>query len=64
MNDSEPFLESAAELLGPRGLATDPDLVTPWLTDWRGRYTGRALALASPASTAEVAGLVKLIKPS
>ena len=29
----------------------DPDLVAPWLTDWRGRYTGRALALAAPAST-------------
>jgi len=31
-----------------------------WLTDWRGRYTGRALALASPATTAEVAALVRL----
>jgi FAD/FMN-containing dehydrogenase len=31
-----------------------------WLTDWRGRYTGRALALASPASTPEVAALVRL----
>ena len=31
-----------------------------WLTDWRGRFTGRALAMASPASTAEVSSLVKL----
>jgi FAD/FMN-containing dehydrogenase len=31
-----------------------------WLTDWRGRYHGQALALASPASTAEVAALVRL----
>jgi FAD/FMN-containing dehydrogenase len=31
-----------------------------WLTDWRGRYTGRALALASPASTSEVSALVRL----
>jgi FAD/FMN-containing dehydrogenase len=31
-----------------------------WLTDWRGRYTGRALALASPATTQEVAALVTL----
>ncbi|MEO5586355.1 MAG: FAD-binding oxidoreductase, partial [Novosphingobium sp.] len=31
-----------------------------WLTDWRGRYTGRALAMASPASTAELAELVRL----
>lgn len=54
------FLPAAAALLGPRGLATDPDLLAPWLTDWRGRFSGRALALASPASTAEVAALVRL----
>ena len=60
MSTSETFLARAAELLGERGLTQDPDLMDPWLTDWRGRYTGRALALASPASTAEVAALVKL----
>lgn len=61
MTTTQPaFLDAAAALLGPRGLTRDPDLVTPWLTDWRGRFTGRALALASPASTAEVAALVKL----
>ena len=54
------FLDEAARLLGPRGLTTDPERMDAWLTDWRGRYTGRALALASPASTAEVAALVKL----
>ena len=32
-------------------LTRDPELIEPWLTDWRGRYTGRALALASPSST-------------
>jgi FAD/FMN-containing dehydrogenase len=54
------FLDEAARLLGPRGLTTDPERMDAWLTDWRGRYTGRALALASPGSTAEVAALVKL----
>jgi FAD/FMN-containing dehydrogenase len=54
------FLEAAETLLGPRGLTRDPELVGPWLTDWRGRFTGKALGLASPASTAEVAALVKL----
>src|SRR5690606_9663947 len=47
-------------LLGERGLTRDPDLLLPWLTDWRGRYTGRAMAMASPASTAEVSALMKL----
>ncbi|MDP5102882.1 MAG: FAD-binding oxidoreductase [Erythrobacter sp.] len=54
------FLDEAAQLLGPRGITTDPEAMDAWLTDWRGRYTGRALALASPAATHEVAALVKL----
>ena len=54
------FLHAASALLGARGFTRDPELVGPWLTDWRGRYTGKALGLASPASTAEVAALVKL----
>jgi len=58
--DTADFLSQAAQLLGPRGLTHDPDFIEPWLTDWRGRYHGRALAMASPANTAEVAGLVKL----
>jgi FAD/FMN-containing dehydrogenase len=60
MSDTDAFLAAAAALLGERGLTRDPELVQPWLTDWRGRFTGRALALASPGSTAEVAGLIKL----
>lgn len=58
--DAGAFAAAAAALLGPRGWTTDPDLLTPWLTDWRGRFTGRALALASPADTAQVAALVRL----
>jgi FAD/FMN-containing dehydrogenase len=60
MSDTDAFLAAAAEILGERGLTRDPELVQPWLTDWRGRFTGRALALASPASTSETAGLMKL----
>jgi FAD/FMN-containing dehydrogenase len=54
------FLAAASALLGPRGFTRDPELVGPWLTDWRGRYTGKALGLASPGSTPEVAALVRL----
>jgi FAD/FMN-containing dehydrogenase len=57
---TDAFVAEARALLGERGLTTDADRMDAWLTDWRGRYTGRALALASPASTAEVAALVKL----
>ena len=57
---ADTFLAQASNLLGERGLTRDPDLVAPWLTDWRGRFTGNALAMASPGSTREVAALVKL----
>ena len=60
MTDRHAFLTEAKALLGERGLTLDEDLIAPWLTDWRGRFTGRAVALASPASTAEVAALMKL----
>lgn len=57
---SDTFLNEAARLLGPKGLTTETADLEPWLTDWRGRYTGRALALASPADTGELSALVKL----
>ncbi|MAC57180.1 MAG: hydroxyacid dehydrogenase [Novosphingobium sp.] len=60
MMTSNVFLDEAAAILGPRGLTRDAELVSPWLTDWRGRYTGKACAMASPASTEELAQLVKL----
>ncbi len=60
MPADQPFLAAAASLLGPRGFTQDAELIAPWLTDWRGRYTGQACGLAAPASTAEVAALVKL----
>jgi len=60
MTASDLFLAEAADRLGPRGLTRDADLITPWLTDWRGRFTGSACAMASPASTAELAEIVRL----
>lgn len=54
------FARRATDLLGPRGFTCDPDLLEPWLSDWRGRYHGQALGLASPATREEVAAFVKL----
>ncbi|MGQ7829363.1 FAD-binding oxidoreductase [Altererythrobacter sp. Z27] len=60
MSTLSDFAHRATELLGPRGFTCDPDLLEPWLTDWRGRYHGQALGLASPATREEVAAFVKL----
>lgn len=54
------FLDDLSVLLGPKGLSTDPDDLAPWLRDWRGRFQGAALALASPADTPQVAAVVRL----
>ncbi len=47
-------------LLGAKGYSDDPAMIAPWLTDWRGRYTGAAAALLSPATTAEVSEAVRI----
>jgi FAD/FMN-containing dehydrogenase len=54
------LLGALARRLGPKGFTTDPRAIAPWATDWRGRVTGTAAALLSPATTAEVADIVRL----
>jgi FAD/FMN-containing dehydrogenase len=54
------FLDRLADLLGPKGFTRESDAMSPWLVDWRKRYRGQAAAMLSPASTDEVAGIVKL----
>ncbi|MEP1422213.1 MAG: FAD-binding oxidoreductase [Erythrobacter sp.] len=58
--DAKDFARQAADLLGVKGWTAIADDLEPWLTDWRGRYSGEAIGLASPASISEVAALVKL----
>ena len=60
MSDKPEWYEEAQAILGPKGITDDESELSPWLTDWRGRYTGKAAAMLSPASTAEVAEIVKL----
>src|SRR5687768_14643779 len=57
---SRALLDKLASLLGPKGFSEDPADLEPWLTDWRGRYRGRAEALLSPETTAQVAEIVTL----
>ena len=39
-------------------VVTDPELIAPWLTDWRERYHGRSPALLQPDSIKAVAAIV------
>ncbi|MFG6469126.1 FAD-binding oxidoreductase [Roseateles sp. BYS87W] len=53
------FVAALRARLGEAGCLTDGDL-SAYETDWRKRYPGRALAVARPASTDEVAAVLKL----
>ncbi len=59
-SEVEAMIADARSALGPKGVLTDPADIAPWVTDWRGRYTGVAAAVLSPASVEEVAAVVKL----
>lgn len=63
MGNTVPDVNALSELrsiLGPKGYSDDQDVISPWLTDWRGRFTGAAAALLSPATTEEVAAIVRV----
>ena len=53
------FIEEIRTIVGPAGLITSPAEVAPYATDWRKRYLGKPAAVVRPASTAEVAGVVR-----
>jgi len=54
------LLESLRAVVGAAHILTDPNDIAPYVTDWRGRYTGPALAIVSPGDTPEVAEVVRL----
>src|SRR5260370_14382945 len=54
------LLEKLRRIVGERGLITDAQGQHPYLTDWRDNYLGTALAVVRPATTEEVAAVVKL----
>jgi FAD/FMN-containing dehydrogenase len=45
--------------VGSAQVLSAPDDIAPYLTDWRGRYHGRAQAVVRPGSTSEVAAVVR-----
>ena len=54
------FIDKLRTIVGERGLITDEPGKHPYLTDWRENYLGAALAVVRPATTEEVAAVVKL----
>ncbi|WP_075791098.1 FAD-binding oxidoreductase [Massilia putida] len=54
------FLARCSAIVGASNVLVDDQDTAPYLTDWRGRFTGRARAVVRPAGTAEVAAVVRL----
>ncbi|NYT22706.1 FAD-binding oxidoreductase [Alcaligenaceae bacterium] len=51
-------MDELAQLLGEQYVLTGSD-AEPYTVDWRGRYSGRALAVAKPATVHELAAVVR-----
>ncbi|MBU3550557.1 FAD-binding oxidoreductase [Polynucleobacter sp. MWH-Berg-3C6] len=54
------LIEQISEILGKEFVLTQDQDKDPYLTDWRKRYVGKALAVLLPKTTHEVANIVKL----
>ncbi|MFM8753573.1 MAG: FAD-binding oxidoreductase, partial [Phenylobacterium sp.] len=57
---SDAFLDRLKALVGPAGWADDPEILAPWLVEWRDRWSGATPLMLSPASTEETAAIVRL----
>jgi FAD/FMN-containing dehydrogenase len=54
------LIERCGAIVGAANVLVDDHDTAPYLTDWRGRFTGRARAVVRPADTAQVAAVVRL----
>ena len=53
-------LTGIRKIVGPKGTIDDPGIIEPYLTERRGLYRGATLLVVRPATTNEVAEIVKL----
>lgn len=51
-------LSALSDIVGPRHLVVDPEVVAGACVDWTGRYRGHTAAMVRPGSTQEVAAVV------
>jgi FAD/FMN-containing dehydrogenase len=58
--DIEAAIERIKAVIGPRGWIADPSDHEPYLVEARGLYRGATRLVVRPASTAEVAAVVRI----
>jgi FAD/FMN-containing dehydrogenase len=54
------LLDDLRDVVGVDHVLVDPDLRRSYETDWTGRFRGEAVAVVRPASTDEVAGVLRV----
>lgn len=52
-------LDDLHAILDPSAIVTDPEVMAPHLTDWRGKHRGQAFALLRPRSVEEVSAILR-----
>ena len=57
-------IERLKAAVGAPGWIDDPDAIAPHLAEWRGRFRGASSLVLKPASTAEVAEIVRICAES
>jgi D-lactate dehydrogenase (cytochrome) len=57
---TDSFAARLAAIVGRAAVITERSALDPYETEWRGRYHGRARVVVRPASTEEVAAVVRL----
>ncbi|HEV8390339.1 MAG TPA: FAD-binding oxidoreductase [Dongiaceae bacterium] len=58
----DPLIAGLQAIVGTRHCLTEPEALTPFLSDWRGIYRGKARAVALPGTVAEVQATVRLAR--
>jgi FAD/FMN-containing dehydrogenase len=60
MHDPTSLLDAIRTIVGDRGILTEPADTAPYSEDWRHLYRGRTSAVIRPATTEELAAVIKL----
>ncbi|RDD60693.1 FAD-binding oxidoreductase [Ferruginivarius sediminum] len=59
LEKSDPLLDRLKQVVGAGHVVTEAEALAPRLIDWRKRYQGAARCMVEPATTAEVAAVVR-----
>ena len=57
---AQDVLERLKAIVGPKGFTTDPEEIAPWTRSWRDNWQGAVPMIVRPATTEEVAAVVRL----